>query len=102
MPARRHSDELYEFSYRLFSLEFKITKMVFFALALYGLYELTSQHFGFKIVSAHEAATSAAAPPASSRSGRTKKPQPTTPPCAASPAPARQVEGTGNPATARP
>jgi hypothetical protein len=44
MPRRRHSDELFEFSHSLFKIEYKITKLVFFALSLYGLYGLLSEH----------------------------------------------------------
>ena len=46
---RRHSDELFEFSYRLFKIEYVIIKLVFLALSLFGLYKFAEQEFGFKL-----------------------------------------------------
>lgn len=48
-------DELYEFSYRLFKIEYKIIKLVFFALSIYGLYQLVNQHVHISFSSAQTA-----------------------------------------------
>ena len=44
---QRHSDELFQFSYRIFKIEYIIIKLLLFALSLYGLYQFAEQHFHF-------------------------------------------------------
>jgi hypothetical protein len=39
--------ELFEFSYRIFKAEYVIIKLFFFALSLYGIYQLAEHEFGF-------------------------------------------------------
>ena len=55
MRARRHSDDLFQFSYRLFKVEYVIFKLFFLALSIYGLYKIADREFGFKFTatSAH-------------------------------------------------
>ena len=45
MP-QRHSDDLFQFSYRLFKIEYVVVKLVFFALSLYGLYQFATRELG--------------------------------------------------------
>jgi hypothetical protein len=49
MRAPRHSDELFEFSYRHFKIEYKIIKLVLVALSLYGLYQFVTVHLGIHL-----------------------------------------------------
>jgi hypothetical protein len=47
MSTRRRPDRLTEFSYRLFQIKFVIFELVFFALSLYGLYQVVKHEFGW-------------------------------------------------------
>jgi hypothetical protein len=40
---------LFQFSYRIYKIEYVIFKLFFLALSLYGLYKLAQQEFGFRV-----------------------------------------------------
>ena len=58
MSTKRHSDELFEFSYNLFKIEYKIIKLLLFALTIYGLYQFATNHLGVSFGQSSSAASS--------------------------------------------
>lgn len=62
MAAHRHSDALFRISYGIFSVKFVIFELVFFGLALYGLYELARHELGLNFSTIHSRELSAPSP----------------------------------------
>ena len=50
--VRRHSDDLFRFSYQVFKIKFVVFELVFLALSLYGLYQFATRELGLSVPTA--------------------------------------------------